>query len=192
MAELRALVLLVAVLASACTRAGDPCGAHDACGAGLCHVGRCTGSGAPVVREGASRVVRSPSQLRALDDDGDADEARFASTRGVARVYVSFDVTHRAGERAYLVLEPSADAPPWDAPITIDVHPIEEPWSSSQHEPRLGVRAFSVTLPPGPSRRILLDVTEVRARYGFALRAPAGAGVGARLDARATHLDLYR
>lgn len=192
MADLRAWVAIVSLLAAGCARAGDPCGAHDACGAGLCHVGRCTGSGAPAVAAGASRLALAPARARALDDDGDTDELRLSSTRGVTRVYLSFDVASRAGDRAYLVLEPIPSAPPWDAPITLDVHSIEEPWSPSGHEPRLGVRAFSVTYEAGPARRIALDVSSVSAPHGLALRVPAGTGVGARVDLRAVRLDVYR
>ncbi len=180
------------LLAAACARAGDPCGAHDACGRGLCHVGRCTGSGAPVVAAGAARESAQPTEARALDDDGDTEQARFASTRGVTRVYLAFEVERRAGDRAYLVLEPIAAAPAWDASFTLDVHPIEEPWTAAGSEPRIGTRTLSVTFEAGPARRVVVDVSSVRSRHGLALRVSAGDGVGARFDVRATRLDVYR
>ena len=188
-----AVAAAVAGLVAGCARAGDPCAAHDACGAGLCHVGRCTGAAGPVVDARASRTLVAPAQLRAVDDDGDVAEGRLAASHGATRLYARFSSVPARGARAYLLLDPVPGAPAWDSPITLEVYPIEEPWSVDGPEPRLGVRAFSVTFEPGPARRMLVDVSALApGRHGLALRSPSGGGVGARVDLDSVRLDVYQ
>lgn len=193
MAAERLLVAsIVAMLASVgCARAGDPCAAHDACGSGLCHVGRCTGEAGPVVTPSASRRLLEPTALLVVDDDGDVDELRFSATHGATRVYAQFPASTAPAARSFLLVDPLPSAPPWDVPVTIDVFPIDEPWTADGGEPRLGVRAFSVTFPAGPARRMRIDLSTGLGRHGVALRSPDRGGVGARMDARSMRLDVY-
>lgn len=189
-----------AVLAWGCAGAQARCGSLDACSAtSVCEVGRCVPSPEPPVAETTRRLVLAPVALRYDDDGSRSADARFGSARGGGSdLLVRFAPTWGKArvERAYLLIEPAAAAPPTSEPVPVTVARVLSAWSETGSFPRLAPSEVSAPLSVVPGGAARIDVTElVRAgaatEHGLDLHASGGDGLGARFATESVRLDVY-
>lgn len=172
---------------------GPLCGPENPCAKGACVASRCRAPEASPAPPDGKRMLLAPSELALLSPHGPAGggsrlpETLNAGENANTVLLFRFEAPIQARAdiaSAFLILEPSAYAPPRHTSSRVQVARILEPWSASTatwgRQPRLSLPEDAGFVYGAPPSTVRIDVTAlVRA---WPKRRPDDHGIALLLD----------
>ncbi len=158
----------------------------------------CSAPPPEVMPAASERTVLAPSSLAVLSSSRDYAGApsaiTFGGVSGRSALYLRFPAEWRARgapRRAFIALEPQADAPPSSEPVRIEAWRVLRDWRADElkrwsDKPELAPPYAATQASSSPASTLRLDVTELvqfaasnpELDHGIALIATGGSGHG--------------
>lgn len=182
----------------------------------FCVLASCSARPSAPIPVTSERAVLLPNGMAVLASgqsyDGIPSAITFGSTSGRSALYLRFPAEWRSGStprRAFIALDPRADASPLAEPVRIEAWRVQNDWRPEalhrwSDKPELAPPYAATTISPSASGTVRIDVTELlgfaannpELDHGIALIATGGRGHGAAFatgmnGGNAPRLEIY-